>query len=432
LSTACAGQRAGSDARVQGAEERAIEAIWRLESPRIVAGLTRLVRDVGVAEQLAQDAFVAALEQWPTAGMPDNPGAWLMAVGKRRAVDLMRRQGVVKVGESEVEPAAPAAERTASDEPDDLLRLVFLCCHPVLPPETRAAMTLRLVCSLTTDEIARAFLVPEPTIAQRIVRGKRTLNEEQVAFEVPAGEQLAARLPSVLEVIYLLFNEGYSGTAGADLMRTELCEEALRLGRMLAELVPGEGEVHGLVALLELQSSRMATRTGPGGDPVLLFDQDRSRWDQLLITRGLTALARARAPGRAPGPYELQASIAACHARAATPGSTDWLQIVTLYGDLLRLHPSPVVELNRAVAVAMAFGPWAGLGLLEPLAEEPSLRSYHLLPAVRADLLFKLGRHAEARADFERAAALTDNARERSLLLQRAAACREGNGSGRG
>lgn len=404
-----------------------LDAICRIESPRLVAGLLRLVRDVGLAEQLAQDAFVAALEQWPLQGTPEQPGAWLMAVAKRRAVDVLRRGGRQQVGLPEAEPAAAAAAAPAVDEPqDDLLRLCFLCCHPLLPADTRAAMTLRLVCGLTTDEIARAWLVPEPTIAQRIVRGKRTLAEAQVGLEVPGGEQLAARLPSVLEVVYLLFNEGYVGTAGDELLRPELLDEALRLSRMLAALLPARAEVHGLQALLELQASRVPARTGAGGEPVLLADQDRSRWDQLLIHRGLAALQRALALGGRSERYTLQAQIAACHARAATAAATDWPQIVAVYGDLLRQWPSPVVQLNRAVAVAMAFGPAAGLQLLEPLAAEPALANYHLLPAARGDLLQRLGRGAEAAAEFARAAAMTQNARERALLQQRAAACGAG------
>ena len=411
---------------------RAIEAVWRIESPRLIAGLARMVRDVGQAEDLAQDALVAALERWPDAGIPDNPGAWLMATAKHRAIDLMRRRTMLERKHAEVareieaerESGAPDLD-AALDDPvgDDLLRLIFTTCHPVLSTEARAAITLRLLGGLTTAEIARAFLVPEPTVAQRIVRAKRTLSEAKVPFEVPRGPELAARRSSVLEVIYLVFNEGYSATAGDDWMRPTLCEEALRLGRILAELAPEESEVHGLVALMEIQASRGAARIGPSGEPVLLLDQDRARWDRLLIGRGLAALERAERLGQSPGPYRLQAEIAACHARARAPEETDWSRIVDLYDALARLMPSPLVELNRAVAVAMATGPAAGLALVDALTEEPSLEGYHLLPSVRGDLLMKLGRLDEARIEFERAARLTHNTRERRLLLERAAAC---------
>ncbi len=414
----------------------AIDAVWRIESPRLIAGLARIVRDVGVAEDLAQDALVAALEHWPQSGVPDNPGAWLMATAKHRAIDYFRRNQRVErkheeigreVGEREL--AVPDFD-AALDDPigDDLLRLVFVACHPVLSTEARLALTLRLLGGLTTDEIARAFLVPEPTIAQRIVRAKRTLAEKQVPFEVPRGAELAARLASVLEVIYLIFNEGYSATAGDDWMRPALCEDALRLGRILAELAPKEPEVHGLVALMEIQASRSRARIGPSGEPILLFDQNRAHWDQLLIRRGFAALDRARKlladkTGGNAGTYVFQAEIAACHARARTPQETDWQRIVELYEALAKVIPSPVVELNRAVAVAMAFGPGVGLEVVDGLVGEPSLKAYHLLPSVRGDLLTKLGRYAEARGEFERAAALTRNVRERDLLLKRAAAC---------
>jgi len=416
---------------------RTVETIWRIESARIVAVLTRLVRDVGHAEQLAQDAFVAALEQWPATGVPDQPGAWLMAAARNRAIDFVRRDRMAsrKVAELEDEPAvaAPGPASLAEDEVgDDLLRLMFLCCHPVLPHEARTALTLRLVGGLTTDEIARAYLVPEPTIAQRIVRAKRTLADQQVPFELPGAGQLADRLTSVLEVLYLVFNEGYAGTAGEHWTRPALCEEAMRLGRVLAELAAGEPEVHGLVALMEIQASRLAARRSASGDPVLLLDQDRARWDRLLIHRGLLALARGRALGRPPGSYLLQATIAACHARALTAADTDWAQIVQLYGELARIAPSPIVDLNRAAAVAMAFGPAAGLHLVDELAEAGELVDYHLLPSVRGDLLARLGRHAEARDEFTRAAALTRNDRERAILAARAAAsalaCRDGSG----
>ena len=399
-----------------------------MESPRLIAGLARMVRDVGVAEDLAQDALVAALEQWPKSGVPDNPGAWLMAAAKHRAIDYFRRSQLLERKHEELgrefearEMAVPDLDSALDDEVgDDLLRLVFVSCHPVLSTEARVALTLRLLGGLTTEEIARAFLVPEPTIAQRIVRAKRTLTEKKVPFEVPRGAELAARLSSVLEVIYLIFNEGYSATAGDDWMRPALCEDALRLGRVLAELARQEPEVHGLVALMEIQASRSRARVGPSGEPILLNDQNRAHWDQLLIRRGLAALERAEKFNAGRGPYTLQAAIAACHARARTPEDTDWTRIVALYEALAQVAPSPVVELNRAVAVAMAFGPQAGLDLVDALTSEPSLRAYHLLPGVRGDLLRKLGRFDEARAEFERAASLTRNARERDLLLERA------------
>jgi len=415
---------------------RAIHAVWRIESARLIAGLARIVHDVGLAEELAQDALVAALERWPESGVPSNPGAWLMASAKHRAIDLMRRSKRLERKHEELgheieaqrEMAAPDLEAAIDDEVgDDLLRLVFISCHPVLSTEARVALTLRLLGGLTTEEIARAFLVPEATVAQRIVRAKRTLAEAHVPFEVPRGTELAARLSSVLEVVYLVFNEGYAATAGDDWMRPELCDDALRLGRILAELVPAEPEVHGLVALMEIQASRSAARTGPSGEPVLLLDQNRARWDRLLIRRGLAALERAEQLGGAQGPYVLQAAIAACHARAHTPGETDWARIAALYQELARISPSPVVELNRAVAVAMASGPAAGLELVDALTSEPSLKSYHLLPSVRGDLLAKLGRFDEARAEFARAASLTRNARERELLLERGAACARGS-----
>ncbi len=413
---------------------RAIEAVWRIESAKVIAGLTRMVGDVGLAEDLAQDALVAALERWPESGVPDNPGAWLMATAKHRAIDSLRRGKLldrkhVELGhELEARQESPEGElHTALDDHvgDDLLSLMFTACHPVLTTEARVALTLRLLGGLATDEIARAFLVPKATIAQRIVRAKRTLAAARVPFEVPRGPELAARLSSVLEVIYLIFNEGYSATAGDDWMRPALCEDALRLGRILAGLTPLEPEVHGLVALMELQASRAAARVGPAGEPILLLDQDRGRWDHLLIRRGLAALDRAEAPGGGYGPYALQAAIAACHARARTPEETDWTRIVALYDALSQLLHSPVVELNRAVALGMAFGPAAGLEVVDTLTAEPSLERYHLLPAVRGDLLHKLGRYTEARAEFERAASLTRNARERTLLLERAAQARE-------
>ena len=414
---------------------RAIEAVFRIEQAKLIAGLTRMVRDVGLAEELAQDALVAALEQWPGGGIPDNPGAWLTAAGKHRAIDRFRRNNLAERKhdalsyELELQQDAPPDLDAALDDAigDDLLRLVFTACHPVLSTEAHAALTLRLIGGLTTEEIARAFLVPEPTIAQRIVRAKRTLAEKRVPFEVPHGEDIAARLSSVLSVIYLIFNEGYAATAGDDWMRPSLCDEALRLGRILAGLAREEPEVHGLVALMEIQASRFHARTSPSGEPVLLLDQNRARWDQLLIRRGLAALARAEAQGRAlrraPGPYVLQASIAACHARAARPEDTDWARIVGLYGALAEVTPSPIVELNRAVALAMLFGPAAGLAIVDALGSEPALKTYHLLPSVRGDLLSKLGRTEEARDEFERAASLTRNARERDLLLRRAADC---------
>jgi RNA polymerase sigma-70 factor (ECF subfamily) len=414
---------------------RAIEAVFRIEQAKLIAGLTRMVRDVGVAEELAQDALVAALEQWPESGIPEKPGAWLMAAAKHRAIDLFRRNTLAhrkhaELGyELEIEQERPPDLDAALDDHvgDDLLRLIFISCHPILSPEARAALTLRLLGGLTTEEIARAFLVPEPTIQQRIVRAKRALSESRVPFEVPRGEKLAARLSSVLSVIYLIFNGGYSATAGDDWMRPELCEEALRLGRILAELAHDEPEVHGLVALMEIQASRFETRTSPSGEPILLLDQNRARWDQLVIRRGLAALERAetlaRESGRASGPYALQAAIAACHARARTAEETDWARVVGLYGALGEIAPSPIVELNRAVALAMLFGPEAGLEIVDALTAEPVLKTYHLLPSVRGDLLKKLGRLGEARAEFERAAGLTRNERERKLLLDRAAAC---------
>jgi RNA polymerase sigma factor (sigma-70 family) len=410
----------------------AINAVYRIESAKLIAGLTRIVRDVGLAEELAQDALVAALEQWPVEGIPDRPGAWLMATAKHRAIDLVRRSKRLErkhqqLGEeldAQRNLAAPDLEAMVDDDVgDDLLRLVFIACHPVLSPEARVALTLRLLGGLTTDEIARAFLVPEATIAQRIVRAKRTLADEGIPFEVPRGDELAARLSSVLEVVYLVFNEGYAASGGDDWLRPALCEDALRLGRILAELAPDEPEVHGLVALMELHASRSAARVGPSGEPVLLLDQNRGRWDRLLIHRGLAALERARALGGADGPYALQAAITACHARAGTAAETDWPQIVRLYGALAELVPSPVVELNRAVAVSMANGPAAGLALVDALRSEPALREYHLLPSVRGDLLHKLGRFDEARAELERAASLTHNGRQRQLLLALAADC---------
>jgi RNA polymerase sigma-70 factor, ECF subfamily len=420
---------------------RAIDAVWRIESPRLIAGLTRIVRDVGVAEDLAQDALVAALEQWPESGVPDNPGAWLMAAAKHRAIDHFRRNQRLERKHEELGRDLDARQMSSGkaqmsdieaalddDVGDDLLRLVFISCHPVLSTEARIALTLRLLGGLTTDEIARAFLVPEPTVAQRIVRAKRTLSEARVPFEVPRGAEMAARLSSVLAVIYLVFNEGYAATAGDEWLRPALCEDALRLGRILAELASGEPEVHGLVALMEIQASRSKARVGPSGEPVLLFDQNRAHWDQLLIRRGFAALDRSEKLrgaklGGARGPYVLQAEIAACHARARTPEETNWTRIVQLYAELAQIAPSPVVELNRAVAVAMASGPAAGLELVDALTSEPSLANYHLLPSVRADFLRKLGRLQEARVEFERAAALTRNVRERELLLDRARAC---------
>ena len=409
---------------------RAVDAVWRIESPRLIAGLTRIVRDVGLAEELAQDALVAAVEQWPESGVPDNPGAWLMATAKHRAIDRLRRNARLERKREEIGRELEAAQKMATAVPerggdfgDDLLRLVFIACHPVLSTEARVALTLRLLGGLSTEEIARAFLVPESTVAQRIVRAKRTLTAANVPFEVPAASDLEARLASVLEVIYLVFNEGYSATAGDDWMRPALCLDALRLGRLVAELLPREPEAHGLVALMEIQASRTKARVGPAGEPILLLDQNRGQWDQLLIRRGLAALERVEALGGALGPYALQAAIAACHARARTGEETDWAQIAALYDALAQLAHSPVVELNRAVAYGMAFGPAAGLELADALVSEPALKSYHLLPSVRGDLLAKLGRPDEARSEFERAAALTRNARERDLLLERAAAC---------
>jgi RNA polymerase sigma factor (sigma-70 family) len=411
---------------------RAIHTVFRIESPRLIAGLARMLRDVGLAEELAQDALLVALQRWPESGVPDNPGAWLMATAKRRAIDELRRRKLVERKHEQLghelelqrELSGPDLERALDDDVgDDLLRLVFVACHPVLSTEARVALTLRLLGGLTTEEIARAFLVSEATIAQRIVRAKRTLAEQQVPFEVPRGPELAARLSSVLEVIYLVFNEGYSATAGDDWLRPALCEDALRLGRVLAGLAPEEPEVHGLIALMEIQASRATARIGPGGEPILLLEQDRARWDWLLIERGLAALARAEGLGGAGGSYALQAAIAACHARARTAEETDWARMAVLYYALAQRTPSPVVELNRAVAVSMAFGPAAGLQIVDALDGEPALSGYHLLPSVRGDLLFKLDRKLEARREFERAAALTRNARERDLLLARASAC---------
>ncbi len=415
---------------------RAIEAVFRIERAKLIAGLTRMVRDIGLAEELAQDALVAALEQWPEAGIPDKPGAWLMTAAKHRAIDVFRRDRLrdrkhEELGydlEVEQETAQPGLDAALDDQfGDDLLRLIFISCHPILSPEARAALTLRLIGGLTSDEIARAFLVPEPTIQQRIVRAKRTLSDAKVPFEVPRGAELEARLSSALSVIYLIFNEGYSATAGGDWMRPRLCQEAVRLGRILAELAREVPEVHGLVALMEIQASRLGARTGPSGEPVLLLDQDRSRWDQILSRRGLAALGRADAlnvaGGRASGPYVLQAAIAACHARARTADDTDWARIVGLYTKLGEVASSPVIELNRAVALAMLFGPEAGLRLVDALTAEPTLKNYHLLPSVRGDLLKKLGRFDEARTEFERAASLTRNECERHLLLDRAAVC---------
>jgi len=414
---------------------RTIDAVWRIEQAKLIAGIARLVRDVGVAEEVAQDALLAALEQWPKSGIPDKPGAWLMATAKHRAIDRLRRRKLIQRKHEELgretqadEGAGPDLDAALDDDiGDDLLRLIFTACHPVLATEARLALTLRLVGGLSCEEIARAFLVPEATVAQRIVRAKRLLAEKRVPFEVPGGAELGQRLQSVLEVVYLIFNEGYSATAGDDWMRPQLCEEAQRLGRILAELAPNEPEVHGLVALMEIQASRLAARTGPSGEPILLLDQNRGRWDQLLIRRGLAALERAemraKEQERDLGPYALQAAIAACHARARTADETDWARIVGLYGVLAELTPSPIVELNRAVALGMLSGPAAGLERIDKLASAPALKAYHLLPSVRGDFLSKLGRLEEARAEFERAASLTRNERERKLLLERAAAC---------
>jgi RNA polymerase sigma-70 factor, ECF subfamily len=410
----------------------AIEAVWKIEAPKLIAALARYVHDVGIAEDLAQDALVAAMEQWPTAGVPNNPGAWLMTAAKHRAIDFFRRNKLLDRKHEELGRDLELQQQLSStgleaamddDIGDDLLRLIFTACHPVLSTEARIALTLRLLGGLTTDEIARAYLAPEPTIAQRIVRAKRTLSEADVPYEVPSGAELAERLSSVLQVIYLIFNEGYSATAGEDWLRPALCEEALRLGRVLAELVPRESEVHGLVALMEIQASRSRARVGPTGEPILLLEQNRAQWDQLLIRRGLTALERANSLGRRPGSYLMQAEIAACHARARAAEQTDWRRIVELYQELAALAPSPIVELNRAVAVGMADGPEAGLELVDSLMDEPSLKRYHLLPSVRGDFLKKLGRLQEARREFERAASLTRNARERELLVRRVQEC---------
>lgn len=425
--------RGGQIADVSATDtQRAIDAVWRIESPRLIAGLARMVRDVGLAEDLAHDALVAALEQWPESGIPRNPGAWLMATAKHRAIDLLRRRTLLERKHQELGyemeiargASAPDFEAALDDDiGDDLLRLVFTACHPVLSSEGRVALTLRLLGGMTTDEIARAFLVSEPTVAQRIVRAKKTLAKGRVPFEVPGGNELASRLSSVLEVIYLIFNEGYSATSGEDWMRPALCEEALRLGRVLAGLMPGEAEVHGLVALMEIQASRSSARVTADGTPILLLEQNRARWDQVLVRRGLAALERAEQCGQPRGPYLLQASIAACHARARRAEDTDWIRIANLYADLVASTPSPVVQLNRAVALSMAFGPQAGLDLVDTLIDEPALEHYHLLPSVRGDFLVKLGRVREARAEFERAASLTRNARERGLLLERIRTC---------
>jgi RNA polymerase sigma-70 factor, ECF subfamily len=422
---------------------RAIEAVFKIEQAKLIAGLTRMVRDIGLAEELAQDALVVALEQWPKSGIPDNPGAWLMTTAKRKAIDQLRRNKLherkaEQLGyelEIEQDTAEPDLDAALDDQiGDDLLRLVFISCHPILSPDAQAALTLRLLGGLTANEIARAFLVPEPTIQQRIVRAKRLLSDKRVPFEVPRGAELEMRLAAVLSVIYLIFNEGYAATAGEDWMRPQLCQEALRLGRILAELAREEPEVHGLVALMEIQASRFGARIGPSGEPVLLLDQDRAHWDQLLIRRGLAALDRTEAlnaaSGRTAGPYALQAAIAACHARARSAGETDWAKIVGLYTKLGEIVPSPVIELNRAVALAMVFGPEAGLALVDALAADGALGNYHLLPSVRGDLLRRLGRFDEARTEFERAAALTQNERERKLLLNRAVACVEQTQSG--
>lgn len=419
-----------SNATGSSRTSRTIDAVWRMESPKLIAALARKVGDIGRAEDLAHDALVAALQQWPESGIPDNPAAWLMAAAKHRAIDAFRRSKLIEqkheqigyeLGTGQHQPDLDAA--LDDDMGDDLLRLMFTACHPVLSMEARAALTLRLLGGLTTEEIARAFLVSEPTIAQRIVRAKRTLAKERVPFEVPRGAERAERLTSVLGIIYLIFNEGYAATVGDDWLRPALCEDALRLGRVLAELMPGEPEIHGLVALMEIHASRSRARVGPSGEPIRLLDQNRAHWDQLLIRRGLAALDRATRLGGAPGPYALQGAIAACHARAKTPGETDWKRIVALYGELAAMSPSPIVELNRAVAVGMAFGPEAGLALVDALTSEPSLERYHLLPSVRGDLLFKIGRLTEARNEFERAAGMTRNTRERDLLLARARDC---------
>jgi RNA polymerase sigma factor (sigma-70 family) len=408
---------------------RTIDAVWRIESPRLIAGLARIVRDVGMAEELAQDALVAALEQWPSTGVPRNPGAWLMTTAKHRAIDQLRRHALHRRKEDELTREIEDQLEQSVGDPDamldnpvgdDLLSLIFTACHPVLSTEARVALTLRLLGGLTTTEIARAFLVPEPTVAQRIVRAKRALSDAKVPFEVPRGDELAVRLGSVLEVVYLVFNEGYAATSGDDWMRPALCDEAMRLGRVLAGLAPGEPEVHGLVALMEIQASRMAARTGPNGEPILLAEQNRGRWDQLLIRRGLAELQRVEALGGTGGPYALQAAIAACHASARSVEDTDWSRIATLYDTLAQRMPSPVVALNRAVAHAQAFGPDVGLSLVDALRDEPLMRQYHLLPSVRGELLSRLGRHSEARDEFERAASLTRNTRERELLLRRA------------
>ncbi|GLZ28287.1 RNA polymerase sigma factor [Lentzea sp. NBRC 105346] len=407
---------------------RTIDAVWRMESAKVIAALARYVRDVGLAEELAQDALVAALEQWPSDGVPKNPGAWLMTTAKRRAIDMIRRKEnynrkLEEIGRELKEETPDASEGIEDEIGDDLLSLMFTACHPVLTTDARVALTLKMLGGLKTEEIARAFLVSEATVAQRIVRAKKTLADAGVPFEVPEGPELAERLNSVLEVVYLIFNEGYSATAGDDWMRPELCQDALRLGRILAELAPKEPEVHGLVALMEIQASRSRARIGPNGEPVLLLEQDRNRWDQMLIRRGLAAIDRAEALGQAPGPYLIQAALAACHARARTPEATDWQRIAFLYAALAQITPSPIVELNRAVALSMAFGPAAGLELVDQIKGEKALKDYHLLPSVRGDFLLKLGRNDEARAEFERAAALTRNERERALLLERAASC---------